>query len=52
MTPHERRRVDARAKEIQATYSDPQDLVDAETDWLSLPWYKADAKKEMHRYGI
>lgn len=52
MTPHERRRVDARAEEIQRLHPDPQDLTDAETDWLSLPWYKSNAKKEMQRYGI
>lgn len=52
MTPHERRRVETRTKKLQKLYSDPQNLTDAETDWLSLPWYKADAKKEIHRYGL
>lgn len=52
MTPHERHRVDARAKKLRELYPNPQDLTDAETDWLSLPWYKASAKKEMQRYGL
>lgn len=52
MTPQERHRVAIRAQELQKLYPDPQDLIDAETDWLSLPWYKAEAKKEMRHYGL
>lgn len=52
MTPRERQRVNARTKKMQNLYPNPQDLIDAEADWLSLPWYRDDAKKEMRRYGI